>query len=308
MSDRPIFRKNITTVANHLKVGRNLFQSFQKVFILTQSMRQAGPDQLRFRQMLDNVAAGQVTLEDWQYLLESDINEQTDERIAEFNNAIWIYPLKKDVRQENLVKLEQLNSPVCYCPAIDNFKPAVSDDEEQENLLVLLQLAVGSRVMLRHNLWVNGGLVNGSVGTVTGFRFAPGKYSPEHSPELVLVKFDNYQGSSPSELPDGSIPISKITKSWRVRNFLRKRTQFPLTLSWALTLHKVQGQTLPKAVVSLGSQEHFLNSSLVALSRVRRKEDLLLDQAYNFDRFQKISGHKLFPEFQEELERLRSLL
>lgn len=308
MSDRPIFRKNHAQVAQHLKFGRNLFLSFQKVFILNQSMRQSGVDQLRFRQTLDNVAAGQVTEADWRYLMERDINDQSDERVAEFNNAIWIYPLKRDVRASNLMKLDQSNSPVCYCPAVDNFQPAASDDEEQENLLVLLQLGVGSRVMLRHNLWVNGGLVNGSVGTVTGFMFAPGKFSPDHTPEIVLVKFDNYQGPSPPELPDGSVPICKITKSWRVRNFLRKRTQFPLTLCWALTLHKVQGQTLAKAIVSLGSQEHFLNSSLVSLSRVRKIEDLLLDQAYNEDRFAKIAEHKFFPEFQEELTRLRSLV
>ena len=43
------------------------------------------------------------------------------------------------------------------------------------------------------------------------------------------------------------------------------RTQFPLMLSWAITIHKPQGRTLELAVIDLGTIEKCCGMSLVAL-------------------------------------------
>ena len=58
-----------------------------------------------------------------------------------------------------------------------------------------------------------------------------------------------------------------------------RRTQFPLTLAWACTVHKVQGLSLNRAVISfdLHKQKAFKAGQMyVALSRVRSMDGLYL--------------------------------
>ena len=62
-----------------------------------------------------------------------------------------------------------------------------------------------------------------------------------------------------------------------------KRTQFPLMLAWACTVHKVQGLSLHKVVISfeLVKQRSFNNGQMyVALSRVTSFIGLFLTGAY----------------------------
>ena len=57
------------------------------------------------------------------------------------------------------------------------------------------------------------------------------------------------------------------------------RTRFPLILGWACTIHKVQGLTLPNAIVSfqLIRQRRFNPGQLFeALSRVRNLSNLFI--------------------------------
>ena len=80
-----------------------------------------------------------------------------------------------------------------------------------------------------------------------------------------------------------SIPIKKgktqiyLNKSKSISSSYIKRTQFPLMLSWACTVHKVQGLSLDVGVVSfnLENQRSFNQGQMyVALSRVTRINNL----------------------------------
>ena len=57
---------------------------------------------------------------------------------------------------------------------------------------------------------------------------------------------------------------------------LLQRTQFPLTLSWASSIHKVQGLTLDSAVIDLGCQVFAEGRAYVALSRITTLQGLHL--------------------------------
>lgn len=67
---------------------------------------------------------------------------------------------------------------------------------------------------------------------------------------------------------------------------LERRIQ-PMRVAFELTIHKSQSLTLPQARIDLGGKERPFSLTYVALSRVRRLEDLLLTH-YGTVRFERI--------------------
>ena len=55
-----------------------------------------------------------------------------------------------------------------------------------------------------------------------------------------------------------------------------ERYQFPIVLAWAVTIHKVQGLSLGKAVMDSGPDIFAHGQAYVALSRVRTMEGVML--------------------------------
>ena len=122
--------------------------------------------------------------------------------------------------------------------------PDGMDDDQFRGLQAELRLAVGARVLLTTNEWVEAGLVNGAAGTVKGFMFPQG-FDPNASstkvstPLCVIVGFDDVR------LPDGKtffpggpeksrwVPIFRSAPVVSQTDDNITREQFPLTLAWA---------------------------------------------------------------------------
>ena len=142
--------------------------------------------------------------------------------------------------------------------------------------------------MLTSNIDISDRLTNGQIGTVTHI-IADNlrnvikiyvKFDDSRAGE-ILKKKDNYASRQ------NCIPIEKVEVNIRIYQHSEfpviKRTQFPLILSWACTIHKVQGLTLQKAVVSfdLVRQKSFNPGQIyVALSRVASLNGLYLTGEY----------------------------
>jgi len=76
------------------------------------------------------------------------------------------------------------------------------------------------------------------------------------------------------------VPISPVDTTWQDGG-TQVRTQLPLRLCWAITMHMSQGQTLDKAVIDLGPKEACTGLTFVCLSRAKRLVDLSFDRIGN---------------------------
>ena len=121
----------------------------------------------------------------------------------------------------------------------------------------VLRLKVGARVMLTSNLTGHLGVHNGSCGTVAIC-----------GTSVVAVAFDNGK----------TLPIGMLTteyKKGKDNAVVGTRTEMPLILAWAVSIHRAQGATLDCVAVDL-SKAFAKGHAYVALSRVREVQHLQL--------------------------------
>ena len=99
-----------------------------------------------------------------------------------------------------------------------------------------------------------------------------------------------------------------VTNTSDLHGSSHERQQLPLRLSWAwaITTHKSQGLTLDKAWIDLGNTEKFIGLAYVAVSRVRKLEDLIIEPM-TLERLRNIRNKKNFKFRIAEEERLKSL-
>ena len=94
--------------------------------------------------------------------------------------------------------------------------------------------------MLTQNVWTEKGLTNGSTEIVKHIIFED-NISPPNLPVAVIIEMDSdYNGPHILNLPR-HVAINAVT-SWKdTPKGSIERTQFPLTLAFAVTVHKTQG-------------------------------------------------------------------
>jgi ATP-dependent DNA helicase PIF1 len=123
-----------------------------------------------------------------------------------------------------------------------------------------LTLRVGAQVMLIYNLDPGDGLVNGSRGVVRRM-----VKPPEGGEPLPVVLFKNGK----------EVCVGRV--AWPVDDLVGiKRSQVPLRLAWAGTIHKCQGATLDSALIDIGPNVFEFGQAYVALSRVKSLDSLYI--------------------------------
>ena len=300
--DLPLYTTSTSSTLSD--IGSSCYQMFDHAIILDQVIRQSGqdPSQVMFRDILLRLRSCQVTESDWKHLM-----TRTPAHVfnaSSFENALHLFPTVEAVVEYNINKLHACSQPVAMIKAVHtgaNASKASADDAG--GLYPVVCLAEGARVMLSSNLWVEMGLVNGSMGSIQAICYNEGAAPPD-LPVAVTVLFDSYTGPT---LSDGSVPIAPIRHSWSASSSRCSRLQLPLKLAWAVTIHKAQGLTLDKVTIDIGKKEFSAGLTFVAVSRVRHITDLLFNPPFPFQHLKNLGKGRRVEERKNEEKRLQTI-
>eukprot|EP00919_Chromeraceae_sp_WS-2016_P015089 GHVR01035468.1.p1 GENE.GHVR01035468.1~~GHVR01035468.1.p1 ORF type:complete len:461 (+),score=35.46 GHVR01035468.1:69-1451(+) len=260
------------------QAGKAAFiQLTARVYKLQQVLRQTDE---RFIQLLKNIRDAQVTNEDHDLLLTRSKQRLTAEELHNFNDAVRLLPTRASVAQHNYTKLRDVSTPTLRIQAIHAGGRAAyqANADDAMGLHAVITLKTTAKVMLTQNLSTNHGLVNGASGYVVGSIPAFNEDDGLLFPSAIVVNFPSYAGPSWDIRNPTWLPIPPTSFSWSSpAGITFSRTQFPLTLCYAVTIHKCQGMTLHQAVLDIGTKEWASGLTYTAISRVTSLHGLMFD-------------------------------
>jgi ATP-dependent DNA helicase PIF1 len=83
------------------------------------------------------------------------------------------------------------------------------------------------------------------------------------------------------------VPIFKSAREFFRNRISCARTQFPVTLAYAITVHKVQGITVPRAVLNITARDFAPGLTYVTVPRVKTLDGVLFEESFDFDHFRR---------------------
>lgn len=98
-----------------------------------------------------------------------------------------------------------------------------ANDDEADGLEPQLCICLGARVISTDNIWVENGLVNGSMGTVRDVVWNEGQDPIKDMPTAIMVEVDDYDG-----------PKLPVTRRFEYKKRDCSRTNFLLRLAYRL--------------------------------------------------------------------------
>ncbi|KAJ2955692.1 hypothetical protein NQZ79_g8342 [Umbelopsis isabellina] len=211
---------------------------------LTTSIRQSGS--IHFQTFLDQVRLYHFTSE-----VVATLASRCYSKSQLPPDCIHLFSTLKAAKAMNTRKLSKIPGTSRHYPATDNLSgmgDIAVQALEKTYLPKMLSLKLEAKVMLLQNLDVSAGWVNGRLA-------------------FVVKMDDDCIHIRAADHPDLTLIIHRIERSIPFTAY--SRLQFPVTLAWAFTVHKVQSLTLSKVAIDFNNL--FAHGHLyVALSRVRQ--------------------------------------
>lgn len=199
-----------------------------------------------------------------------ELNKRHDPDFEPVKNDFYIYltttnNLAKEINEYQLSKINK---------KLHVYESLVTGDFDKSALPTQteLHIKIGAQVMLLNNDSA-GRWVNGSIGKIVDIE-------KNEEEEILII-----------ELAEGDI-VEAAPYTWELYRFsfnAEKKslisetvgtfTQYPLTLAWAVTIHKSQGKTFDKVIIDIGNGTFAHGQMYVALSRCTTLDGIILKKA-----------------------------
>jgi ATP-dependent DNA helicase PIF1 len=213
----------------------------------------------RFPALLERARTGQLTEADLA-LLESRIVQDPPA------DAVHVVARRDAAENINRARLETLSGEHYVYHAADSGETEQYDLDSQTPLLQTLTLKVGARVIAVANDQSQN-IRNGDIGVVVSFA----EVSVGVHRHLPMVQWE-HDSVGVANMALGN-STAEIAFNGRIK---AQRTQLPIRLAWALTVHRVQGLSLERVAVHLDRSIFECGQAYVAISRAKSFDGLFL--------------------------------
>jgi hypothetical protein len=295
-------------------LGRKIFEQFVTVVQLKEQIRVQDPIWL---DVLQHVRHGNCRQEHID-IIKKLIITNSNCPLTDFDNFPWkearlVTPRHAVRNQWNAAAIRkhcaESHRRLYVCPSEDTIggRPVTNEEKiaimtrtkgsksetERGGLSKEIELAIGAPVMVTMNILTDMDVANGVRGRIEGIVFDERErliFTKEthhiqlhYPPRYVLVKLDRTKAPSLEGLPQNVIPVEPVKKTFMMNKNGAKttvnRVQLPLTLAYAFTDYRSQGQTLQPVIVDIGPPPygHLTPFNIyVALSRGTGRDNIRL--------------------------------
>lgn len=236
-----------------------VFDSFEMEFVELEKIYRQHDEQ--FITLLNSIRNNSVTKDDLELLNQ---RYQPDFEPLPEDFYIYLTTTNKLAEEINSRRLAELKGKP------HSFPGTIEGNFGQEYLAtkIDLEVKIEAQIMMLNND-IEGRWVNGSIGKITGI-------TQDHEGEVIIV----------AEMADGGeVEITPFT--WEIYRFFVDKgnlqsevigtfTQYPLTLAWAVTIHKGQGKTFDRVIIDIGKGTFAHGQMYVALSRCTTLDGIIL--------------------------------
>ncbi len=291
VGDKWIF-KDLTNPGQSL--AKNLWHEHFNMHELTEIMRQK--DDLRFAEMLNRLRENKMTDEDKELISQRIIKQESlaypkhaphlfieNKFVDSFNNNLIenLSTSKVNVRADTDVISQTKLSESVKLKLLQNLpENSTSTGQLRTNLVIAVDMLYDISV----NLDVTDGMTNGASCVVKYIEYKHSKLRPAivwvlfPDSKIGISRRHQYRHLFSTNIKTTWTPIFEAKRTFVYNRKTYERVQFPLQPSAGKTIHKAQGATLSKAVISLEQtkQRKIPHIHYVALSRVRSLDGLFI--------------------------------